>query len=77
MADSKKGVDTNRQKAILDMVSSLAKTFKKYSQYNREKAWDDLMKPNGQKEIKKILQNPDRSLNNFAKLAFKEWLSSK
>lgn len=76
MAESKKGIDTNRQKAIIDMASSLAKVFKKYSRSNREKAWDDLTKPDGQKEIKKILQNPDRSLNGFPKLAFKEWLCS-
>jgi len=77
VAKSKKVVytnNTNRQKAIVDIASNLAKVFKKYSRYNREKAWDDLTKPDGQKEIKKILQNPDRPLNNFPKLAFREWL---
>lgn len=71
-----KSVDTNRQKAIIDMAFSLARVFKKYSRYTREKAWEDLTKPDGKKEIKKILQDPDRSLNGFPKLAFKEWLCS-
>jgi len=71
---NKKGVDTNRQKAIIDMASSLARVFRKYSRSNREKAWGELMKPDGQREMKKILQDPDRSLNGFPKLAFKEWL---
>lgn len=69
-----KGVDTNRQKAIVDMASTLAKVFKKYSRSNREKAWADLTDDKGQKEMKKILQDPDRSLNGFPKLAFREWL---
>lgn len=69
-------MDTNRQQAIIDMASSLARVFKKYSRSTREKAWGELNKPDGQKEIKKILQNPDRSLNGFPKLAFKEWLCS-
>lgn len=51
-----KGVDTNRQKAIVDMASSLARVFKKYSRSNREKAWEDLIKPDGQKEIKKFFK---------------------
>lgn len=71
-----KSVDTNRQKAILDMASTLAKVFKKYTRNTRERAWEDLHKSDGQREIKKILQDPDRSLNGFPKLAFKEWLSS-
>lgn len=69
---TKKGVDTNRQKAIVDMASSLAKVFKKYSRSNREKAWSDLTDEKGQREMKKILQDPDRSLNGFPKLAFRE-----
>lgn len=71
-----KSIDSNRQKAIVDMASTLAKVFKKYTRNTRERAWDDLHKPDGQREIKKILQDPDRSLNGFPKLAFKEWLSS-
>jgi hypothetical protein len=70
-----KSVDNNRQKAIIDMASGLAKIFKRYTRNTREKAWEDLNKPDGQKEMKKILQDPDRSLNGFPKLAFKEWLS--
>lgn len=69
-------MDSSRQKAVIDMASGLAKIFKKYTRNTRELAWHDLHQPDGQREMKKLLQNPDRSLNGFPKLAFKEWLTS-
>jgi len=66
--------DTNIQKAIVDIAGNLEKSFRKFSKSTRDKAWDRLTSAEGEKEIKKILQNPNRQLNTFQKLAFKEWL---
>jgi hypothetical protein len=66
--------DTNVQQAILDIASNLTKSFKKYSKSTREKAWKRITSPDGEKHIKKILVNPERQLNTFPQLAFKEWM---
>lgn len=66
--------DTNVQQAILDIASNLTKSFKKYSKSTREKAWKRITSPDGEKQIKKILVNPERQLNTFPQLAFKEWM---
>lgn len=74
--ESKK-VDTNLQKAILDIASNLKKSFTKYSKNTRDKAWKRITSPEGEREIDKILLNPERQLNTFQKLAFKEWMEKK
>lgn len=66
--------DTNLQKAILDIAGNLEKSFRKFSKSTREKAWQRLTGPDGDKQIKKILVDPNRQLNTFQQLAFKEWL---
>ena len=67
---------TNSKKAIVDMATSLSHVFKKYGRNTREEAWDRLTSPAGKNEVRKILQNPNQSLNMFSKLSFKEWLAS-
>lgn len=74
--ESKK-VDTNLQKAILDIASNLKKSFAKYSRNTRDKAWKRITSADGEREIDKILLNPERQLNTFQKLAFKEWMEKK
>jgi hypothetical protein len=74
--ESKK-VDTNLQKAILDIASNLKKSFTKYSRNTRDKAWKRITSAEGEREINKILLNPERQLNTFQKLAFKEWMEEK
>jgi hypothetical protein len=74
--ESKK-VDTNLQKAILDIASNLKKSFAKYSRSTRDKAWKRITSADGEREIDKILLNPERQLNTFQKLAFKEWMEKK
>ena len=66
--------DTNLQKAILDIASNLEKSFRKFSKSTREKAWQRLTSADGEKQVKKILVDPNRQLNTFQQLAFKEWL---
>lgn len=70
----KQKFDTNIQKAILDIAGSLEKSFRKFSKNTREKAWNRITSTEGEREIKKIIQDPNRQLNTFQKLAFKEWM---
>lgn len=79
MPDNKnnKKSDSNIKNAIVDMASNLSKVFKKYTRGTRAKAWDVINGKEGEKEIKKLLLDPDRSLNIFSKLNFKEWLDTK
>lgn len=66
---------SNPRDAVVDMASSLAGVFKKYSRQTREKAWKHLSGPAGHLEIEKLLLDPKRPLNTFQKLTFKEWLN--
>lgn len=64
----------------MDIAKSLEAIFKKYSRQTRVKAWDKITSKEGEKEVKKILNDPTRQINTFQKLAtknesFKEWLS--
>ena len=67
-------VDSNLKQAIMDITGNLEKSFRKITRSTRQKAWDRLTSPEGEKEIKKIIQDPNRQLSIFAKLTFKEWL---
>jgi hypothetical protein len=71
---------TNLRGAVVDIAKSLEAIFKKYSRQTRVKAWDKITSKEGEKEVKKILNDPARQINTFQKLAtknesFKEWLS--
>jgi hypothetical protein len=74
--------DTNIKNAIVDIAKSLETVFKKYSKSTREKAWDKITSKDGEKEIKKIIVDPNRPINTFQKLAtqkdesckFSKWL---
>lgn len=70
----KQKFDTNIQKAVLDIAGSLEKSFRKFSKSTREKAWNRITSAEGEREVKKIIQDPNRQLNTFQKLAFKEWM---
>jgi len=70
---------TNLRGAVVDIAKSLESVFKKYSRQTRAKAWDKITSKEGEKEVKKILNDPTRQINTFQKLAtknesFKEWL---
>ena len=74
--------NTNLQNAIVDIAKSLETVFKKYTKNTRTKAWEKITSKNGEKEIKKILNDPGRQPNTFQKLAtqkesrdFSKWLS--
>lgn len=75
--------NTNIKNAIVDIAKSLEAVFKKYTKSTREKAWKKITSKDGEKEIKKILNDPTRPTNTFQKLAtqkdesikFSNWLS--
>ncbi len=60
---------TNLRNAIVDLAKSLESVFKKYSRQTRNKAWSKITSKQGEKEVKKILNDPDRPINTFQKLA--------
>lgn len=70
----RKSQDTNLRSAIYDMANALKDTFKRHTRATRKKAWKKLSGSDGQRQMNKILDDPNRSLNMFAQLAFKEWL---
>jgi hypothetical protein len=78
--------DTNLKNAITDIAKNLENVFKKYSKNTRSKAWQKITSKEGEKQVKKILNDPNIPINTFQKLAtqkeesrstgieFKEWL---
>jgi len=84
MAKPAKSNDTNLRKAIVDIAKELETVFKKYSRQTRTKAWERLTSKEGEKEVRKILNDPARPINTFQKLAtnevvvgFREWIDLK
>lgn len=65
MADKK----TNLKDAIMDLARGIEIVFRKYTKSTREKAWDKITSKDGEREIKKILLDPNRQVSMFAKLA--------
>lgn len=65
MADKR----TNLKDAIMELARGIESAFRKYTKSTREKAWKKITSRDGEREIKKILVNPNRQLNPFAKLA--------
>jgi hypothetical protein len=85
MAKSAKSNETNLRKAIVDIAKELEAVFKKYSRQTRTKAWERLTSKEGEKEVRKMLNDPARPINTFQKLAtkneavlgFSEWMINK
>jgi hypothetical protein len=69
MASPAKSNETNLRKAIVDIARELEAVFKKYSRQTRVKAWERITGRDGEKEMKKILNDPSRPINTFQKLA--------
>lgn len=64
-----KSNQTNLKNAIVEIAKSLESVFKKYSRQTRAKAWEKITSKEGEKEVKKILNDPSRQTNTFQKLA--------
>lgn len=65
MADKK----TNLRDAIMDLARGIESVFRKYTKNTRDKAWDKITGKDGEREIRKILLDPNRQLSPFGKLA--------
>ena len=65
MADKK----TNLKDAIMDLARGIESAFKKYTKSTRERAWEKITGKDGEREIRKIIVDPNRQLSPFAKLA--------
>lgn len=79
---SAKSNETNLRTAIVEIAKSLESVFKRYSRQTRAKAWEKITSKDGEKEIKKILNDPTRQINTFQKLAtqsesFKIWIDKR
>ena len=72
MAENNKTSQTNTRHAIADMAKALTTVFKKYTRADRIKAWDKLTGEIGLKEMKKLLNDPNRPINMFAQIPLKE-----
>lgn len=64
----------NTQKAIVDIAKALSGVFKKYQRQTSSRAVKKLCSSNGKKALEQLAQNPNRPLNQFPKLAFREWV---
>lgn len=74
-----KNNQTNLKNAIVDLAKGIGNVFKKYSRATRKRAWERLTSKEGEKEVDKILLDPNRQINTFQKLAnknesFSKWM---
>lgn len=65
MADRK----SNLKDAVMALAKEIDSVFKKFTKQTRTRAWKKLTSKDGEKEIKRILDNPGRGLSPFARLA--------
>ena len=63
---------TNTRHAMNDIAKALVTVFKKYTRTDRNKAWDKITSEQGLREMKKLLQDPNRPINMFAQISLKE-----
>lgn len=71
-----KGQSNSTQKAIVDIAQAMASVFKKYNRQTRQRAAKKLCTSDGRRAVDQLAQNPNRPLNQFPKLAFREWCES-
>lgn len=64
--------NSNIKSAIMALAKEIDSVFKRYSRQARKKAWERITDKDGEREIKKILDNPGRSLSPFERLAPKK-----
>ena len=64
----------NPRQATLELARSIRDVFKGLSIQTRRKAWRAITSDRGDKEVKKLIVTPNRSLNTFQRLSFREWI---
>lgn len=70
------GSSNSTQKAIMAMAKSLSIVFKGFNRQTRQRAVKQLTKPDGRRALDQLAQNPNRPLNQFPKLAFRDWVEN-
>ena len=65
----------NPRQATLELARSIRDVFKGLSIQTRRKAWRAISSERGNKEVKKLIVTPNRSLNTFQRLSFREWIA--
>ncbi len=66
----------NPRRAVLALAKAIRDVFKGLSIQVRRKAWSAITSPQGDKEIRKLIITPNRTLNRFQRLSFREWMDS-
>ena len=64
----------NPKDAAVDMAAALKAVFKRYTLSSRRRAWKALARPDGSKEVMKLVLHPTKPLTAFRKLSFREWI---
>ncbi len=67
----------NPRDCIMDIASALKHIFTKYTRGSRKKAWSTITSSKGKSEIQKLLINPQRKINVFRNISFREWAKFK
>lgn len=65
--------NNSTQKAIVAIAKALSSVFQDFNRQTRQKAIKQLTNPDGRRALDQLAQNPKRPLNQFPKLAFKDW----
>jgi hypothetical protein len=69
------GQISNKNQGIMTMARALQGVFKQLTWKNREYAWKAVTTGQGKDEVKKLINNPERSLSPFGNLhSFREWM---
>lgn len=68
--------DTSIRNAVMDIAKSLRDVFKQHPVHTREMAWERISSKKGDEQVQKLIRNPNRQLNTFNNIAFKEWFES-
>ncbi len=62
------------KKVITDLAKNIQSVFKKYSKFNRERGWKTITSNDGEKQIKRLINDPNIQLSGFERLTFREWI---
>lgn len=60
----------------VEIARALAAIFKRHTLTTRKRAWGAITSPQGEAEVKKLINFPGRNANTFHRLNFREWLEN-
>lgn len=66
--------NSDARKTLKELVDDIKGVFKRHSRSARERAWDALTSSRAHKEIKELINNPSKVVNDTSRwLSFREW----